>query len=390
MQSRPPSLDAGADALWSAAQFEPRWGGPWGIPVHEAFRPGRQRRRPADLDGRARARSSRHARPARGAGADPGPARRGLSGRHHHRRGRHRHRPPPGPGAPDHSRRPGRAHGPALPPMAAGQPRPRRPRRQRRRPDLHRQRPAAGVGSQHRPALGLSDRGPRRRQPGRGRLPVADPDRGQSGPRRRHARNAEHPVGESPALSGGLLLASDHLQADAETARWLELRRRPRHRQLRERPGDLRPHHPRPPGRQPRLRRPALPPDRPRSRRSLARPHERRGRHGQDAGGHRRTHPAPPQPGPAGRPPVRRPPLRPLRLPGGRDRQAGRHRPGAPALVREQRRSQILHRPRGHPGRPRPAGPRIHPQLERQVAPPRRPDDAQPQRAAAELPALGL
>ncbi|MNQ95968.1 hypothetical protein D3C85_1115530 [compost metagenome] len=219
---------------------------------------------------------------------------------------------------------------------------------------------------------------------------MADPDRGQSGPRRRHPRDAEHPVGEGPALSRRLLLASDHLQADPETARRLELRRRPRHRQLRERPGDLRPHHPRPPGRQPRLRRPALPPDRPRSGRPLAGPPQRRGRHRQDAGGQRRAHPAPPQPGPAGRPPVRRPPLRPLRLPSGRDGQAGRHRPGAPTLVRKQRRSQILHRPRRHARRPRPAGPRIHPQLERQVAPPRRPDDPQPQRAAAELPAVGL
>ncbi|KAJ8135449.1 hypothetical protein OY671_011338, partial [Metschnikowia pulcherrima] len=156
---------------------------------------------------------------------------------------RHRHRPPPDPGAPDHSGQRPWPSGPLLSAMDSRQPRPGRPRRQRRRPDLHRRGAAAGVGAQHRPASGLSDRGSGRRDRGRGRLPVADAHRRQSGPRRRHPRDAEHPVGEGPALSGGLLFASDHLPADAEAASGSEIRRRPGHRQLRERPGDLRPDH---------------------------------------------------------------------------------------------------------------------------------------------------
>ncbi|MNE19430.1 hypothetical protein D3C80_1125100 [compost metagenome] len=200
-------------------------------------------------------------------------------------------------------------------------------------------------------------------------------------------------MGEGAALSGRLPLDRHHLRPVDPPAAGLEIRRRAGHRKLRRRPGHLQADRPLHPDRQPPVRRRQFPAHRHRPapgrrRRRRLSEHRRRRRQGPSphAGATRLVR----EPGHPDRSVVRRPPLRPLRLPGGRHIQAGRHRPGASPLVRELGARRLLHQLGQEPGLGRPAAARVRPRLERQAPAPRRRTDRQPQHPDPEHPAVGL
>ena len=175
---------------------------------------------------------------------------------------------------------------------------------------------------------------------------MADPARQRRLARGHDARDGQSPVGEGPALSGGLQPRPHHLRPVGQAARGLAVRRRPWTTTGRE--GDvvdLRPHLAGASGRQPDVRRAntiaastSIPGGRSPVHLNLV------GDTAAIAGRLRRADRTVPHAGRSGRPPVRRPPFRPLRIPAGPDLEDGRHRPGASPLVREHRQPGLLHR----------------------------------------------
>ena len=129
-----------------------------------------------------------------------------------------------------------------------------------------------------------------------------------------------------------------------------------------------------------------------RARRRSARPGapERVRRSRRAARGHAGPGRGPSPAGARGAAPVRRAPLPALRLPARAQRRVRRHRPRAPPVERERRRSRLLHRLGGHGRGARPAAARVRALLERQVPAPGGPVDAGLRRRDAQQPAVGL
>ena len=210
-------------------------------------------------------------------------------------------------------------------------------------PDLHRRRPDAQVGARRGRSLCLPRRRAGRRQRDRGALPVHDPDRGQPGPHRGHARHAQRPVRDGVALSGRLFHPPDPGQRDGDL---------PRRLPGRDRAAPDRRHQ-----RHDRITYNTVSYETLQDSPIFAGRYFRRDDLGQNVSlnTHRRQ-----SQGTRSSPPtccskhrnlvtqavqaVRRAPLRPLRLPQRDHRQDGRHRARASPLVPRTERSRLFHR----------------------------------------------